>query len=190
MKTLGTVFVAPLGIGLLIVVIGLVKLGERGFGILQSSLVVLAVLLAGLMIGALLNFAVFAPVYWLLGRRLSKKTDPVKHSDWSIHPEWLGGAGPFFVLGCISVLACLLLPLVARLQTADIRALYGFGLGAGVLGAILLFVFRRPLYQQRRFWTIGPMPLDRNHRRIYWLAYLFVAASVLLLGVVWLRTQG
>jgi hypothetical protein len=33
------------------------------------------------------------------------------------------------------------------------------------------------------------MPLDRKHRRIYWLAYAFVVASLLLLGVVWLRAH-
>jgi hypothetical protein len=67
--------------------------------------------------------------------------------------------------------------------------LYGFGLGAGVIGAVLLFVARLPLYKQRRFWTIGPMQLDRKLRRIYWLAYAFVVASLLLLGVVWLRAH-
>jgi hypothetical protein len=29
--------------------------------------------------------------------------------------------------------------------------------------------------------------LDRKHRRIYWLAYVLVAAGLLLLGIVWLR---
>ena len=67
--------------------------------------------------------------------------------------------------------------------------LYGFGLGAGAIGAVLLFVARLPLYKQRRFWTIGPMPLDRKHRRIYWLTYVFVVTGLLLLGVVWLRTH-
>lgn len=98
--------------------------------------------------------------------------------------------GPFIVLPCIVVLAGMLLPIVAKLHTADIRMLYGLGLGAGVMGAVLLFVVRLPLYKQRRFWTIGPMELDRKHRRIYWLAYALVVASLLVLGVVWLRTHG
>jgi len=62
------------------------------------------------------------------------------------------------------VLSSILLPVVAQLKTADIRVLYGLGLGAGVISAVLLFVARLPLYEQRRFWTIGPMPLDRKHR--------------------------
>ena len=81
MKTLATIFVAPLGIGLVIVVFVLTRLGGEGFGVLQWSLVVLAVLLAGLIIAGLLNFAVFAPVYWLLGRRHSKKIESETKHD-------------------------------------------------------------------------------------------------------------
>ena len=112
-----------------------------------------------------------------------------RNSDWYIPPDWLWLMGPFIMLPCIVVLSSMLLPIVAKLQTADIRALYGLGLRAGVIGAGLLFVDRLPLYKQHRFWTIGPMQLDRKHRRIYWLAYAFVVAGLLLLGVVRLRTH-
>lgn len=108
-----------------------------------------------------------------------------RNSDWYIPPDW----GIFLVIPCIAVLSSMLLPVVAQLKTGDMRALYGFGLGAGIIGVVMLFVARLPLYKQRRVWTIGPMQLDRKHRRIYWMAYVFVAASLLLLGVVWLRTH-
>ena len=108
-----------------------------------------------------------------------------RNSDWYIPPDW----GMFIVIPCVAVLASILLPVVAQLKTADIRVLYGLGLGAGVISAVLLFVARLPLYEQRRFWTIGPMPLDRKHRRIYWLAYVFVVTGLLLLGVVLLRAH-
>jgi hypothetical protein len=81
MKWLGTIFLAPLVIGLGTVLNALSKVGHDGFGILQWCLVVLAILLAGAMIAALLNFAVFAPVYWLLGRRHSKKIETGKEHD-------------------------------------------------------------------------------------------------------------
>ena len=58
---------------------------------------------------------------------------------------------------------------------------------AGVIGAMLLFVARLPLYKEGSFWTIGPKRLNRKHRRIYWLAWVFVAASLLLFGLVLLR---
>ena len=112
-----------------------------------------------------------------------------RNSDWYIPPDLLALLGMFFVLPGIAVLATILLPLVARLQTANLRALYGFGLGAGVVGAILLFAARLPLYKQRRFWTVGPGQLDPKHRRLYWLAYIFFAASLLLFAAVWLRTH-
>lgn len=113
-----------------------------------------------------------------------------RNSDWYIPPDLLWSLGPFIVVVCVSILASMLLPILGKLKSGDMRALYGFGLGTGVLGAILLFVARLPLYKQRRFWTFGPMQLDRNHRRLYWLAYVLVAASLLLLGVVWLRGHG
>jgi hypothetical protein len=52
-----------------------------------------------------------------------------------------------------------------------------------------LFLARLPLYRARRFWTVGPRQLDRKHRRYYWLAYVAVTVSLLLLWIVWLRTS-
>jgi hypothetical protein len=112
-----------------------------------------------------------------------------RNSDWYIPPNGLAGLIPFLVMAVVSMLGSMLLPVIVRLKTADMRALYSFGLGAGILGVILLFVARLPLYKQRRFLTIGPMKLDREHRRIYWLAYVLVAASLLLFGIVWLRAH-
>jgi hypothetical protein len=111
-----------------------------------------------------------------------------RNSDWYIPPDWRLLLGLNFVpiIAIIAMLASAFLPLVAHLKNADMRALYGFGLGAGVMGVVLLFVARLPLYKRRRFWTIGPKQLDRNHRRIYWLAYILVLTSLLLVGMVWL----
>jgi hypothetical protein len=106
-----------------------------------------------------------------------------RNSDWCIPPEWIWA----LMFPCIALMASVFIPLLAVLKTGDMRALYRFGLGAGLLGILLLFAARLPLYQERRFWTLGPKLLDRKHRRIYWLAYIFVAASLLLLGIVWLR---
>jgi hypothetical protein len=112
-----------------------------------------------------------------------------RNSDWYVPPDWLALFALCFVLPCTALLASMLLPIVAQLKTADLRALYGFGLGTGETSTVLLFIAQLPLYKQRRFWTIGPTNLDRRHRRIYWLAYIFLAASLLLLGIVWLRAH-
>ena len=110
-----------------------------------------------------------------------------RNSDWYVPPDWRWLLGLNFLLPCIAMLAGIFLSLIALLQTADMRALYGFGLGAGVMGTFLLFIARLPLYRQRRFWTIGPKHLDQKHRRAYWLSYVFVVVSMLMLGIVWLR---
>ncbi len=81
MKTLGTLFLAPLFIGLGIALPGLISLGHKGFGILHWGLAILAVLLVGVIISTLLNFAVFAPVYWFLGRRRSRKIETEAKHD-------------------------------------------------------------------------------------------------------------
>jgi hypothetical protein len=112
-----------------------------------------------------------------------------RDSDWYIPPEALGLLSTLLSIPCIAVLIGVLLPIVAGLKTADVVALYGVGVGAGVVGAALLFIARIPLYRRRRFWTFGPRYLDRKHRRIYWLAYAFVSTGLLLFWVVWLRTR-
>ena len=89
----------------------------------------------------------------------------------------------------IGVLTAFLLPAVARLKTTEVGALYGVGVGVGILGAALLLVARLPLYRERRFWKVGPGQLDRKHRRFSWLAYVCITGSLLLLLVVWLRTR-
>jgi hypothetical protein len=119
--------------------------------------------------------------------KLTEDTMSKRDPNWYVPPDMLALLGMFLVLPAIALSASFLLPLVARLQTANLRALYGFGLGAGIAGAILLFAARLPLYKQRRFWTLGPGQLDRKHRRLYWLAHIFLAASLLLFAVVWLR---
>lgn len=112
-----------------------------------------------------------------------------RDSDWYVPRDWLCLLGMSGVPLVIGLLASILIPLVLRLKAGDLRALCGVGLGVGVISIVMLFVARLPLYKQRRFWSIGPTHLDRTHRRIYWLAYVFVVASLVLLGVVWLRAH-
>ena len=109
-----------------------------------------------------------------------------RDTDWCYIPP---AAVPFLIIPCITVLAGMLLPVVARLRSAEVGSLYWVGVGAGAVGALLLLLARLPLYREHRFWTAGPRQLDQKHRRFYWLAYGFITASLLLLLVVWLRTR-
>jgi hypothetical protein len=115
-----------------------------------------------------------------------------KRSDWYLPEEVLGFLSSIFfmpIVAAIAMLTAMLLPSITTLQRVDVIALFSVGLVAGVCGIILLFFARLPLYRQRRFLTFGPRELDRFHRRLYWLAYLFVLASIGLLVIVWFRVR-
>lgn len=112
-----------------------------------------------------------------------------RDSQWYVPADWLFHFGMLVIIPCIALLASLLLPVIAHLKTADVATLYAFGVGAGILGVLFLFIARQPLYRARRFWTIGPRHLDRKHRRYYWLAYVAVTVSLLLLWIVWVKTS-
>jgi hypothetical protein len=82
LKTIRTLFIAPLAMGLAIAVFALTGIGHEDYGVLQWSLAILAVLLVGLFVGGILNLAIFAPVYWFLGRLHSKRTQTeTRHDD-------------------------------------------------------------------------------------------------------------
>ena len=74
MKGTTTLFLLPLVIGMAIAVFGLAGVGHEGFSAWQWCLAISAVLLIGLALGTLLNFAFFGPVYWLVGRLHSKRS--------------------------------------------------------------------------------------------------------------------
>ena len=68
MKRTTTIFLPLLLVAMAVGVFVLSSIGHEGFSVWQWGFVVLAVLWCALLMGTLLNFAVFAPVYWLLGR--------------------------------------------------------------------------------------------------------------------------
>jgi hypothetical protein len=112
-----------------------------------------------------------------------------KSSDWYVPPDWLAQLSLLLVLPTIAILASILLPALSFLKAADALNLFYSGLVIGSLGIVLLFFARFPLYRQHKFFTLGPRELPPFHRKLYWLAYLFVVASVLLLAVVWLKVK-
>ena len=112
-----------------------------------------------------------------------------RRSDWYIPGDWLVFFGMLVIIPSVAMMGSMLLPAFSSLKIADISTLYRLGVGAGILGAFLLFIARLPLYRARLFWTFGPHLLDRTHRWYYWLAYVAVGSSLLLLLVVWLRAS-
>jgi hypothetical protein len=112
-----------------------------------------------------------------------------RDSNWYVPADWMFHFGLFVGLACVVFLGGFLLPIVAALKAADVAVLYGCAVGAGITGILFLFIARLPLYRDRRFWMVGPRALDRRHRCFYWIAYMAVAISLLLLWIVWLRTR-
>ncbi|HTQ51831.1 MAG TPA: hypothetical protein VMJ12_14060 [Candidatus Acidoferrales bacterium] len=112
-----------------------------------------------------------------------------KSSVWYIPPDWVLVFSLLFVIPAVPVLADTLLPALSLLKTTDAVVLFYVALGFGVTGSILLFFARVPLYRQRGFGTFGPRGLLNFHRKLYWLAYFFVAVCVLLFAIVWLKTK-
>jgi hypothetical protein len=112
-----------------------------------------------------------------------------KPSDWYF-PADLGCLLFSWVwIALITILAGGILPLISELRSGDVSGIFYTALGFACSGTILLLLARLPLYRQRRFWTFGPRELDQFHRRLYWLAYLAVIASIGLLVIVWFRLR-
>jgi hypothetical protein len=112
-----------------------------------------------------------------------------KSSDWYVPPDIAFLFGIYFIIPAILLLSGILLPLLACFKSGDLIGVFYFALALGGVGTILLFFARLPLYRKRQFLTFGPSQLSGIHRRFYWLAYLFVAVSVLLLVLIWLRLR-
>jgi len=74
MKTVVTPLISWLMIGVLVASGLLVSKGHKDLGVLEWCLIICALLLVAWLIAMLLNVAIFAPVYWLLGRLQSKKS--------------------------------------------------------------------------------------------------------------------
>ncbi|MFA6544595.1 MAG: hypothetical protein WCS99_09240 [Limisphaerales bacterium] len=53
--------------------------------------------------------------------------------------------------------------------------------GLVLVGVLLLFFARLPLYRQRRFLTFGPGQLAGVHRRLYFAAYVCLGFGVVMM---------
>lgn len=59
--------------------------------------------------------------------------------------------------------------------------LFIVAMALGIIGVVLLFLARLPLYRQRRFFAFGPRHLTGIHKKLYYTAYAFIIPSVILL---------
>ena len=113
-----------------------------------------------------------------------------KSSNWEFPPD-MGCLlmGPLFLAIVCFVVANFVLITTNTLNSANVLKIFYAALAFAGVGAVLHFIARLPLYRRGRFWTVGPRELDRTHRKIYWLAYLFVLAAFGLIAIAWFRTR-
>jgi hypothetical protein len=97
-----------------------------------------------------------------------------KKNDWTpLAPDiaaWIGI--PFWAMVFLAV---------AFLPWRALAVAFLIAIGLGIIGIVLLFLARLPLYRQKRFFVFGPKHLDAAHRKLYQAAYAFVWISVFLL---------
>jgi uncharacterized membrane protein len=101
-------------------------------------------------------------------------------STRSVPPQWLVPFGLQFIFVPIAVLAALLLPAVSAARHGDPSLLYT-SMAFAVVGIVLLFFARLPLYKQHKFFTFGPTALPSFHRKLYRAAYVFICIAVVLM---------
>ncbi len=107
-----------------------------------------------------------------------KKVSPIWHSD-------VPGMLAFWLAPLvIGLLAAMILPALNRIRRADAWSVFGVAAAVAVLGVVLLFCARLPLYRQGQFFSFGSRLLDAPHRRLYHVAYYFIFVAVLLLLIL------
>ena len=103
-----------------------------------------------------------------------RKLSPIWHSDI---PGMLGQ----IIIPLVALFMAIYLPFVSDLRHHDSFPVYVVAVVAGFVGVVLLFFARLPLYRERQFFAFGSKRLDVPHRRLYRLAYGFIAFSGFLL---------
>lgn len=101
-------------------------------------------------------------------------------SDWYFPKDWAFflalQALPFASL----FVASLLVWFVLGTRQGDLTFVW-IAMGLAVVGIILLFIARLPLYRQGRYFTFGSRALPEWHRRVYRTAYCFIGLSVIMM---------
>jgi len=122
----------------------------------------------------------------VLERLAFPRLDPyVRQFFRALGPATIGSMGTQVALFADTIIATFLpVGALSALYYADRLNQLPIGVIGIAIGTVLLFLARLPLYRQRRFLTFGPKELDERHRRVYWWAYRFIGASVLLLVVL------
>ena len=105
-------------------------------------------------------------------------------SDWYIPADWLAMLG-LLLIPAIAILSAMLFPELNSTRHGN-PFLVKVSMVLAMLGIVLLFFARQPLYRQRKFFSFGPKALPPLHRKLYWVAYVFIGMAVALMSLLML----
>ena len=101
-------------------------------------------------------------------------------SDGHIPRDWQFILGLQFVFPIAALAMGLFFPIAARAREGDLT-LFWVALAAAIVGIVLLFLAKLPLYRQGRYFSFGPRALPEGRRRVYRTAYAFIGANLFLI---------
>ena len=110
-------------------------------------------------------------------------------SNWRMSRDWRAIISFYFLVLPCGLLSTVILSSLSRVREGDPALLYVALSMAGV-GIILLFCARLPLYQQHKYFSVGPKSLPLKSRRLYWVAYVFLGLSVAIMLLILVRIGG
>lgn len=101
-------------------------------------------------------------------------------SDWRLPQDMLITFGFAIVLPATAILLAFFLPMLTEARRGDPR-LFWIGFSLAVIGMLLLFIARLPLYRQGKFFSFGVKTLSDKHKLIYRYAYRFIGIGVIIM---------
>lgn len=105
-------------------------------------------------------------------------------SDWYIPGDWLMHLVMIVFMPIGVVIGITVVNVIHMTKRGNPLLAYIAG-AAGVIGIVLFFFARLPLYRQRKFFVLGPKLLPPKHKKLYWTAYAFIVPSILtMLGIL------
>lgn len=107
-----------------------------------------------------------------------KITDP--KSDWYIPPDWRFILSWHFIVIPSAILGSIFLIALSRAAQGDTK-LFWVAFVIGIIGIVLLFLARLPLYRQRNYLSFGPHALSSGYRQLYWISYGFIGTSIAIM---------
>ncbi len=105
-------------------------------------------------------------------------------SGGHIPKDWRSILGLQLAPVAFLILVSSLLPILAGARQGDLT-LFWIPLASSLVGIVLLFAAKWPLYRQGMYFTFGPKGLPEPRRKVYWTAYAFVGVSLLTALLLW-----